>query len=283
MSKIGDNWFIENDEDCYALGLNKTKDLHRVKSEYQLLEVFHAQEFGNVMTLDGRVMITDSDEFVYHELIAHIPALLHDSPKKALVIGGGDGGTVRELLKHKSIEKITLCEIDGEVVEAAKKYFPSVSCGFNDPRVDVIIGDGIEYVKNHKKNAVDLLVIDSTDPIGPGEGLFTTEFYREAATILSERGLMVCQSESPWYESEFLNRVRKNLSGGFGFMYPYVGNIPTYPRGFWSWTIASNHPVDIKKPNKEVFREFEDSLRYLTEDLITACFAIPKFYADKLR
>ena len=148
-----------------------------------------------------------------------------------VVIGGGDGGTVREMLRHPEIENITLCEIDSLVVETSHHYFPEVSAGLTDPRVEVMIGDGIEYVSNLPKESVDLMIIDSTDPIGPGEGLFTKEFYRNAAASLKADGLLCAQTESPWHSRESISRIHNNLAGGFSFVRPFIGVVPTYPRG----------------------------------------------------
>ena len=236
-------WFNEEDESGFRPSFRVEDILFRGQSEFQSVDVIVTKSFGRMLLIDGLVMVTDLDEFVYHEMIAHVPALLHPCPKNVVVIGGGDGGTVRELLKHPEVEKITLCEIDGLVVETAKKYFPKLASCLDDPRVEVRIGDGVGYMKEHPASALDLVIVDSTDPIGPGEGLFSREFYRSVSASLKEGGLMACQSESPWFEKSLLQRISRNVSGGFEFRYPYIGAVPTYPRGFWSWTLASNQPV----------------------------------------
>jgi spermidine synthase len=228
-------------------------------------------------------MLTDKDEFVYHEMIAHIPMIMHSrAVQEILVIGGGDGGTVRELLKHHSVKNITLCEIDGKVVEAAKKYFPAVAGDLNHPKVNVKIDDGIAFVKNSSDDQYDLVIVDSTDPIGPGEGLFSSEFYRNVARILKPDGLMVCQSESPWFPNEALARIARNVTSGFKYMKPYIGSVPTYPRGFWSWTMAAQQPIVPGKYDEGRYEAVAGSLQYLSKGLISGAFALPLFYERKL-
>ena len=276
-------WFQEEDDSSLRFGYKVSDVLFRGKSDFQSVDVIETESYGRMLLIDGLVMITDGDEFVYHEMIAHIPALLHKKPKSVVVIGGGDGGTVRELLKHPEIEKIVLCEIDGMVVEAARKYFPEVAGCLDDPRVEVNIGDGIAYLRDHKPDALDLVIIDSTDPIGPGEGLFTAEFYKSVSRALNSSGLMVCQSESPWYGDEIHQKILKNLKGGFRYTRPYVGSVPTYPRGLWSWTLASQDPIDPTSYDKLRFKALPNhEFQYLTEELMTAAFAIPKFFKKKL-
>ena len=189
-------WFVENENDeiKYAYAINET--LFHTKSEFQDIKVVDTKAYGRMLIIDQFVMLTEEDEFVYHEMLAHIPALYHPNPRKIAIIGGGDGGTVRELLKHPSVEEIVLCEIDAEVVNVCKKFFPTVSARIDDPRVELFIGDGIDFVSK-QKNAFDMVLIDSTDPIGPGEGLFTSTFYKNVATALW-LGLAAAQTESPW-------------------------------------------------------------------------------------
>ena len=274
-------WFHEEDN-----GLKfsyKIKDvLYRERSAYQSIDVIDTEAVGKMLLIDGLVMITESDEFVYHECIAHIPALAHSNPRKVVVIGGGDGGTVRELLKHPSIEEITLCEIDDKVIEASRRFFPEVSAGLDNPKVNTYIGDGVNYMKNHEPSTLDLVIIDSTDPIGPGEGLFTKDFYSSVAQSLKSNGLMACQSESPWYGSESLQRIFDNVAGGFGHYRPYVAPVSTYPRGYWSWTLASKEAWSVGDFDFDRLELFADSLSYLNKDLLPSVFSLPQFYKKKL-
>ena len=275
-------WFEEKEANSLRYGYRVLDLLYRGKSDFQTVDIVKTEAYGNMMLIDGLVMLTDQDEFVYHEMIAHIPALLHPRVKNVVVIGGGDGGTVRELLKHEQIASIDLCEIDGLVIECAKKYFPKVSVGLSDPRVSVHVTDGIEYVKNLPASSVDLLIVDSTDPIGPGEGLFTEKFYGDVYKALRPDGLMVCQSESPWQPSHSLRGIWQNIATNFDFVKPYLGSVPTYPRGFWSWTMAAKAPFDVAAFDRGRLEKIAGTLEYLNQDMFLAAFALPNFYRHKL-
>lgn len=276
-------WVTEQEEDHIRTGWAVTEVLFKGKSEFQTVDVVETKAYGTMLLLDGLVMITDADEFIYHEMISHIPICHHKDPKRVVVIGGGDGGTVRELLKHKEIEEIILCEIDEMVINASRQFFPQVAgCLFeNNPRVKVRVGDGIAFMKE-LKGEVDVILVDSTDPIGPGEGLFSREFYRDVAAALKPGGLMAAQSESPWFTDEALGRIHRNISGGFKHRKSYVAPIPTYPRGSWSWTMASQEPINPTKFDSARYERVGNSLKYLSKDLMTGAFALPKFYAEKV-
>lgn len=276
-----DAWFQE-EENGIRYSYKITDVLYRKQSPFQLVEVVETEAYGRTLLIDGLVMVTDVDEFVYHELIAHIPALLHKNPKNAVVIGGGDGGTVRELLKHPSIEKITLCEIDEVVVNASKEFFPKIAGELGNKRVDVNIGDGLKYMAEHEPNSLDIVIVDSTDPVSCGEPLFSKAFYQSVARALKDDGIMVCQSESPWYKKEMLLKIHNNIRGGFDHLKPYIASIPTYPRGLWSFTLASKQPVSLDSFDIARFNEFKDSLNYLEEGVLKAVFQIPKFFRNKL-
>jgi spermidine synthase len=277
-------WVTEQEEHLIRTGWSVTEVLFSGKSEFQTVDVVETNAYGTMLLLDGLVMITDEDEFIYHEMISHIPVCLHPKPKRVVVIGGGDGGTVRELLKHNEVEEVILCEIDEMVINASKKFFPQVANCLNagvDPRVKVKVGDGIAFMKELKQE-VDLILVDSTDPIGPGEGLFSRDFYRDVSAALRPGGLMAAQSESPWFSKEALSRIHRNISGGFSHIRSYVAPIPTYPRGSWSWTIASQNKIDPTAFDRSRFQKVEGSLRYLSEDLMTGAFALPKFFSKKI-
>lgn len=272
-------YFVENSDPTIHFQVKEV--LLNKQTDFQSLQVLETEALGRVMILDDCVMITQKDEFVYHEMIAHLPVCFHNSPKTVVVIGGGDGGTVRELVKHKEIEKIILCEIDSGVIEAAKEFFPEVACGLKDPRVEIRVGDGIAYMKT-LENEVDIVLVDSTDPVGPGEGLFTKDFYRSVKKALKTDGIMAAQSESPWLEKEFLLKIKNNIAAGFEYIKPYVGSVPTYPFGLWSWTMASNQKLETEKFNKDRFLKVADDLQYLTVNCAKLAFEIPPFYRKKL-
>ena len=271
-------WFVEEEKNLLKYGYAYDKKLFSSQSKYQSVQVVNTLAYGKMLILDDFVMLTESDEFVYHELIAHIPMLLHNSAKKVVVIGGGDGGTIRELLKHDSIEEIILCEIDGMVIDVCKKYFPKVAGELDHNKVSVKILDGVEYIKT-LDHCTDLIIVDSTDPIGPGEGLFTKDFYKSVY-----KALKVAQSESPWADAKFLNRIHQNIAGGgFSTIKPYIGSVPTYPRGLWSWTLASKSEIDFNEQIEKIPTEkISSDLKYLTKDILKNIFNLPKFYKDKL-
>lgn len=275
-------WFYEEEASELKYGYAYSKELINLRSDYQKIQVLETKAYGRMLVIDGFVMLTEFDEFVYHEMISHIPACFQGDPKKVLVIGGGDGGTVRELLKHSCIEEITLCEIDQAVVDVSKRFFPNVAGKLDDPRVNVKIGDGISYTSTFT-NQFDLIIVDSTDPIGPGEGLFTSDFYRSVAKALKPDGFMVAQSESPWAKEEEILRIQKNIGSGFSKVMPYVGSVPTYPRGLWSWTMATNASFSFDQFSEKRFLEVASELRYLTRGLVFSAFHLPAFFRDALQ
>lgn len=265
-----------------SFGYAYDRELYKEKSPFQDLRVLSTPAYGNMLVLDDSVMLTDSDEFVYHEMIAHVPMSFHPRAKNILVIGGGDGGTVRELLRHRGVEKITLCEIDEAVIRACEKFFPKVACGLRDPRVNIVVGDGIEYMKRYQ-NEFDVVIVDSCDPIGPAEGLFTADFYRSASKALKENGVMVAQTECPWWDAKILRPIYENIRAAFPMVKPYIGSVPTYPRGLWSWTLATKDEAIFERDfDPSAVASFEKELSYLRADNILAAFRIPNFYRKKL-
>lgn len=278
-------WFEEDEGGKIRVSFAIDEIVETKQTDFQSLSIMKTKEYGMMMALDDFVMLTEADEFVYHEMISHIPVGFCKNIKNILVVGGGDGGTIRELLKYDSLEKVVLCEIDGAVIEASKKYFPQVSSGFNHPKAEIIVGDGIDFVKN-STNAYDLIIVDSADPVGPGEGLFTEAFYLNVKQALRPDGIVALQSESPWQGEEHLKKIWKNVKAGFEFVTPYLGSIPTYPRGLWSFTIGSNRPLKLSHFDHARFSEVSRGLGYLNDSLIAGCFALPNFvkhrYADSI-
>lgn len=265
---------LDNVKTCYKI----KEKLHEEKSEFQKIEFFDTFDLGRMLVLDGIVQTTVKDEFVYHETMAHTAAFAHKNPENALVVGGGDGGVVRELLKHKSIKKIVLCEIDGRVVELSKKYLPEISSGLNDQRCETVIGDGIKYVHDHK-NEFDLIFVDSTDPFGAAEGLFGGSFYREIFEALKEDGLFIAQTESPFYLPDVVKKVNDDAKKYFSMTKLVLTSIPTYPGGFWSFTIGSKKydPAVINNSNSLSFKT-----RYYNHEIHRASFALPEYVKELL-
>jgi spermidine synthase len=232
-----------------------------------------------MLTLDGIVQTTIKDEYVYHEMITHIPLFTHPNPKKVLVVGGGDGGAVREILKHPSVEKVILCEIDEEVIKECKKFLPEISSKLDDPKCEIFIGDGIKYVHEHK-NEFDVIIVDSTDPFGAAEGLFGGSFYKEISECLTQDGIFIAQTETPFYLPETVKRVYNDANNIFSITKLFMAGIPTYPSGFWSFTIGS------KKYDPEyadLSNTIEIDTKYYTKKLHKACFVLPKFIEDLIK
>jgi spermidine synthase len=275
-------WFTEEDLDEIRVSYRIEKVLLETQSPFQTIQVAESKPYGRMLILDGVVQTTDRDEFVYHEMIAHVPLCYHPNPEKVLVIGGGDGGTVREILQHPCVKEVTLCEIDGKVVDVSKQFFPQHTIGLSDPRVRVHIADGIAYMNELEPASLDVLIVDSSDPIGPGEGLFTADFYRAAAKALRPNGILVAQTESPWLPASILQRIYGNIRAGFQTVRPYTGPVPTYQRGFWSWTLATNGPAEGLVFQKD--RCVALQTQYLTPALASVILeATPPFYLKKLK
>ena len=282
-----DIWFTERNESI-ALSLKHEGDkLYEATSPYQKVEIYDTHAYGNMLTLDGMVMTTEKDEYVYHEMISHIPLLTHPNPRRVLIIGGGDGGTARELLKNKNIEEVVMVEIDSLVVEASKKFLPSISCALDNPKLSLRIEDGIKYVNETKDEAFDIVIVDSTDPVGPGEGLFTEVFYKDVYRILKKDGIMITQSESPRFNQKVFKEIYDCYVAIYGSekVHTYLAYIPTYPTGMWSFSYCSKgiaHPVEsLNKESQAVFLK-EHKLKYYNQAVHQAAFALPNFVKEIL-
>ncbi len=235
-----DMWYTEKHSENVGITLKTSKTLFSGESEYQKLDIIETLEYGKMMVLDGLVMCTERDEFVYHDMITHPALFTHPNPKNVLVIGGGDGGTIREIVKHPGVEQAVLCEIDGLVIDKSIELLPTMACAIDgsNPKVQVEVGDGIAYIKEHQ-DQFDVILIDSTDPIGPAVGLFQEDFYRCVHAALRKDGIMVAQSESPFYHAQIQKDMYANLRNVFPIVEMYQAFIPTYPSGLWSFAFAS--------------------------------------------
>ncbi len=253
------------------------------QSAYQHVQVLQTDAFGRMLTLDGLVMLTERDEFVYHEMISHPALCLLPRPRRVLIVGGGDGGTLREVLRYPEIEQVDLVEIDEVVIEAARMCFPELSIAFDDPRAHLHVADGVAFVREAAPATYDLVIVDSTDPVDFAEGLFGESFYRDCARILTDEGVLVTQSESP-FDHTFqasIQAAHAMLGRIFPRVHMYLAHIPTYPMGLWSFTLASKrlHPVADFDPEQAARRlaPFADRLRYYNVELHRAAFALPSF------
>ena len=259
------------------------KQLYSGKSYYQQIDVFDTYEFGRVLVLDGFIMLTEKDEYIYHEMVTAVPMAVNPDIKNVLVIGAGDGGTIRELTRYNGIERIDMVEIDEQVVSVCKEYLPQTACKFDDERVNLFFEDGLKFVRR-KENEYDLIIVDSTDPFGPGEGLFTKEFYGNCFKALTDNGILINQHESTYYDSyvDMVKRTHKRISSAFPVSMVYQAHIPTYPSGHWLFGFASKnlHPVyDLKA---EQWEKLGITTKYYNTDLHMGCFALPTYVKEIL-
>jgi len=276
-------WFTEKHTENVQLSIKVDKQLYSSQSEFQRIDIFDSKEFGRFLTLDGYMMLTEKDEFIYHEMMVHVPMAVHPHVRRVLVIGGGDGGTVRELTRYPFIEQIDLVEIDEEVVEACKKHLPQTACGFEDARVQCFYEDGLKYVRRFE-DTYDLILVDSTDPFGPGEGLFTKEFYGNCYKALKEDGIMVNQHESPFYPADAvaMQRAHKRIVESFPISKVYQAHIPTYPSGHWLFGFASKkyHPLTDQRVDE--WKAYGLKMKYYNEQLHAGAFALPNYVEEML-
>lgn len=277
-------WFSEPHTPDVKLSIRVERQLYSGESEFQRIDVFESPELGRFLVLDGFVMLTEKDEFIYHEMMVHVPMAVHPDVRRVLVIGAGDGGVVRELAKYPEIEQIDLAEIDEQVVWVCKEYLPKVSCRMEDERLHIYYEDGLKFVRR-KENEYDLIIVDSTDPFGPGEGLFTKEFYGSCYKALREDGIMVNQHESPFYEADAVAcmRAHRRIVESFPVSRVYQAHIPTYPSGHWLFGFASKryHPVHDLDGARWLERELET--RYYTPRLHEGAFCLPAYVEKLLR
>lgn len=265
-----------------ALSFDMERTLFYEQTPFQKIEIVETPGFGRVLIIDGFVMLTEKDEFVYHEMIAHVPLYVHPNPQRVLVIGGGDGGTVRECLRHKSVAHVDLVDIDEAVSRACLEFMPAVADKLLSERVTCRFEDGVAFVKNCKEK-YDVVIIDSTDPISVGEGLFSPEFYQGCYNLLTDDGILVNQSESPSWLPELVRGIYLKLNKLFPKMLFFNAHIPTYPSGHWAFGFASKkyHPVTDFQMDKCLADNLD--FRYYNADIHRAAFALPSFFREILR
>ncbi|CAH2714706.1 Polyamine aminopropyltransferase [Neobacillus rhizosphaerae] len=276
-------WYSQLQTDNIKFSIKVKEHLYTGKSPYQQIDIFDSEEMGIFLIIDGIVMLTSKDEFIYHDMIVHVPLATNPAIKKALVIGGGDGGTVRELTRYSSIEKIDMVEIDEMVVAAAKKFLPLTAGRLDDPRVSLYFEDGAEFLRNTKEK-YDLIIVDSTDPIGPGEGLFTNEFYQNCYNALTDDGILVNQCESPFYEknAKEMRRAISKINRLFPISEVYQYHMPTYPSGHWLFGFASKkfHPLHDFRPEK--WTELGIETKYYNTDVHRGAFMLPTYVREQI-
>lgn len=274
-------WFTDKHTENSGLSLKVNETLYKEKSPFQELVILDTPECGRVMLLDGVIMLTDREEFVYHEMIAHVPLYSHPNPKKVLIIGGGDGGTLREVVKHPSVERADLVEIDEVVVRASREFFPIIAEGFNSPKAKVMIEDGIKYVRETTER-YDVILVDSTDPVGPAEGLFNYEFYQNCHRILKDDGILTVQSETPFIPqlAKVIKEINTCLKPSFAETHLYLASIPVYQCGLWSFTYAGKKYHPLRDFQEERYQRDNFELKYYNAEVHRASFALPNFVRE---
>jgi spermidine synthase len=271
-------WLTEDEKDNLKLSYRVREVLFEEQSPYQHVMVLDSYDFGPMLVLDGVVQTTAVDGHIYNEMLAHMPLTLHPAPRRVLIIGGGDCGVAKEAAKYDTVETIDLVEIDEAVVRACRKHMPEVSGGEQpDPRIRHHYTDGVEFVKN-RRGEYDVIIVDSSDPVGPAEQLFSSEFYRDLHTALDEGGLMVCQSQSPIFHRDVMLRSWERIGTLFPHVRMYTAVVPTYPGGLWSFTLGSKRPL----PAPEEIR-FDKEAFYVNENVLRASFALPAFLEKLIR
>ncbi|TVP94868.1 MAG: polyamine aminopropyltransferase [Acholeplasmatales bacterium] len=271
--------------DDVFFSIDATEHLHHETTPFQTIDFYASKTFGRFFTLDGLMMVTERDEFIYHDMISHVPLAVNPAIKKVLIIGGGDGGTAREIARYKHIETIDMVEIDERVVRLCQQYLP-ITAGMldKDPRITLYFEDGLAYVKQVAPASYDLILVDSTDPIGPGEGLFTQAFYTHCFKALTDEGILINQHESPFFDvyREAMLKAHKKLKTVFPIHTVYQFHQPIYPSGHWLFGFASKkyHPLQDHQP--KTWEAFGLKTRYYNSDLHRGAFALPSYVKDLL-
>lgn len=278
-----DLWFNERNTDTCNLSIKIKNTIYSERTPFQKIDFYESYDFGIFFTLDGMMMVNEKDEFIYHDMIVHVPMAVNPNIKNVLVVGGGDGGTVRELTRYPNIESIHMVEIDERVVRLCQKYLPQTSSKLEDERVSLFFEDGVNFVKD-KENYYDLILVDSTDPIGPGEGLFTTEFYKDCHVALRENGILINQHESPYFEEYRIEMLKahEKLKKIFNICQVYQFHMPTYSSGHWLFGFASKslHPIEDHRAEK--WEEIGLDTKYYNSEIHKGAFALPTYVKDLL-
>lgn len=284
---IVDGWFREISDTMWpgqAMTLKVEKVLHHEKSKYQDVLIFKSTDYGNVLVLDNVIQATERDEFSYQEMISHLALNSHPEPKKVLVIGGGDGGVLREVVKHESVEEAWLCDIDEAVIRLSKQYLPEMSASYDHPKVKTYIGDGFEFLKKYQ-NTFDVIITDSSDPEGPAETLFQEDYFKLLNSALTEKGVITTQAESMWIHLPIIRDLKKACRAVFPVVEYAYTTIPTYPTGQIGFMVCcKDNTVNVKQPLREISDEKEAQLyKYYNKNIHRAAFTLPTWVAKELQ
>ncbi len=286
LLKNNDLWYSEYYmDDDVKLSLNIEEVLHTEQSPFQKIQIFKNKTFGRFMVLDGYVQVTEKDEFVYHDMICHPAMAVNPDIKNVLIIGAGDGGTAREVSRYPHIEKIDMVEIDEAVVRICKEHLPTMSSVFDsEPRLNLMFRDGLAFVKNAPDASYDLILVDSTDPEGPGEGLFTVEFYQDCFRILTDKGILINQHEGAFYDGDIeeMKKAHKKIKKVFPIAKVYGFNIPTYASGYWYFGFASKALDPVADIQDKKWETLGLETRYYNTELHKGAFALPNYVKNIL-
>ena len=277
-----DMWVYETLRGSYRQGVRVLRTLFSGKSDFQQVDIIETKDYGRMLLNDGLFMLSEKDEFVYHDMIAHVPLFTHPNPKTVLIIGGGDGGTAREVLRHAEVEKVVMVEIDRMVVDACREFIPQTSSALTDARLELHIDDGVKYVKETDKK-FDVVIVDSTDPIGPAAPLFDTVFYKNVYNILAEDGICVSQAETPWDPEDVQSYMLKNQKEVFPHLYLYMYANMMYPGGHWCFGFASKKYNPVRDLDVERVKKSGLECIYYNEDVHKAAFMLPTYMRKKFR
>lgn len=277
--------FIETLYDCYGQVFRIDEKLHEIKTDHQHLIIFHNAAFGRVMALDGIIQTTEKDEFIYHEMLAHVPILAHGNAKRVLIAGGGDGGMLREVVRHRSVEDITQVEIDRQVIDLCREYLPNHSRGaFDDRRVNIVIDDGLNYVRTTQER-FDVIISDSTDPIGPGETLFSQDFYAACRRCLRPGGILTTQNGVFFMQKEEVATTARRMARVFDDWHFFAAAIPTYVGGIMAFGWGTDNPA-LRRTGLDILaercRRSGIATRYYNPEVHRAAFALPQYMLEAI-
>lgn len=279
MADLWNVWYSELHNGASGLTLKINRVVESLESEFQRIDVVENDDFGKLLVLYGSLMVCDNDNNAYNEMIAHVPLFCHPDPKEVLIIGGGDCGALTEVLKHPKVERCTMCEIDRLVVETSKKHFPRLTAGLDDPRANPLFADGKKFVED-STDKFDLILLDLSDPVGPAADLFQKEFHQQVHDTLTDNGIMVAQTESPYYNKETVHAMYRNLRQIFPVVRMYTCFMPIYPSGFWSFAFCSKGIDPLKDFDSDRYDRLKLETRYYNSETHRGSFALPQFVKE---
>lgn len=281
---LDNGWFFEKSfYEQFAMGWKVKNVLHSEQSQFQKIDVLETEAIGKLLLLDGKTMVSEIDEFIYHEVMAHIPFAVSRKCEKVLIIGGGDGGVVREFAKHSSINQIDLVEIDERVIEVSKKFFPECTSALSDKRVNILPKDGLQFIKS-KTNEYDIIIVDSTDPEDFASGLFTQEFYQDVSQALTEDGIMMNQTENPFYDQYDIKKIYRHMQQAFPFVQSFMAPMLIYPGVYWTFGFCSKKYMgtDINPEKIHEMQALEQTLKWYNTDWHRGAFKLSNFHKRKI-